>query len=157
MPFKSISHVALGAAFFITCIAPAAAQTAADEIAKYRQLLADDNPAELSEAKGEELWKTPRGPKKATLEACDLGLGPGVVKGAYVQMPRYFADTAKVQEVESRLVTCMITLQGMSEAEARKNPFGPNNDMQAQVAYIPAQTKRMKIAQPISHQQQKEP
>jgi L-cysteine S-thiosulfotransferase len=156
MPFKSISQAAFCAAFFVTCIAPARAQTAADEIAKYRQLLADDNPAELSEAKGEELWKTPRGPKKATLEACDLGLGPGVVKGAYVQMPRYFADTAKVQEVESRLVTCMTTLQGMSEAEARKNPFGANSDMQALVAYIAAQSKGMKIAPAFSHQQEKE-
>ena len=31
-------------------------------------------------------------------EQCDLGLGPGVVKGAYVQLPRYFADTGKVME-----------------------------------------------------------
>ena len=33
------------------------AQSAVDEIAKYRQQLQDGNPAELWEARGEELWK----------------------------------------------------------------------------------------------------
>ena len=55
---------------------------AADEIAKYRQMLQDGNPAELVIMRGEELWKAKRGPKKASLEQCDLGLGAGVVKGA---------------------------------------------------------------------------
>ena len=65
----------------------------ADGIAQYRALLADGNPAELFEAKGEALWKQKRGPKNASLEACDLGHGPGVVKGAFVELPRWFADT----------------------------------------------------------------
>ena len=56
----------------------------ADGIAQYRALLADGNPAELWEAKGEALWAQKRGPKNASLEACDLGKGPGVVKGAFV-------------------------------------------------------------------------
>ena len=34
-----------------------------------------------------------RGPKNASLEHCDLGKGPGQVKGAFVELPRYFADT----------------------------------------------------------------
>jgi sulfur-oxidizing protein SoxA len=46
-------------------------------INKYREMLADGNPAELFEMNGEELWKTARGPKNATLEKCDLGKGPG--------------------------------------------------------------------------------
>jgi sulfur-oxidizing protein SoxA len=49
------------------------------EIEKYRAALGDDNPAELWEARGEDLWKQKRGPKMASLERCDLGLGPGVV------------------------------------------------------------------------------
>ena len=65
----------------------AAQKSAADGIAEYRAMIADGNPAELFEAKGEDLWKKKRGPKNATLERCDLGLGPGVVKGAWVQMP----------------------------------------------------------------------
>ena len=54
---------------------------------RYRAALGDGNPAELWEARGESLWKEKRGPKGASLERCDLGLGPGVVKGAYAQLP----------------------------------------------------------------------
>ena len=60
------------------------------EIEKYRQMLQDGNPAELVSLKGEGLWKKKQGPKQASLELCDLGLGPGVVKGANAQLPRYF-------------------------------------------------------------------
>jgi sulfur-oxidizing protein SoxA len=75
---------------------PAAAQKSASQaIDEYRAMLADGNPAELFEAKGEDLWKQKRGPKNASLEKCDLGKGPGVVKGAFVELPRYFADTGK--------------------------------------------------------------
>ncbi len=116
------------------------AQTSAvDEIAKYRAALQDGNPAELWEARGEGLWKEPRGPNKVSLEKCDLGLGPGVVKGAYAQMPRYFADADRVLDLESRIVWCMVKLQGFTEADAKKNPFGgPDNkaDMEALVAYV---------------------
>ena len=94
---------------------PGAAQkTAADGIAEYRALLADGNPAELFEAKGEDLWKRKRGPKNASLQSCDLGKGPGVVKGAFVELPRFFADTGKVQDLESRLLTCMSSLHWAS-------------------------------------------
>jgi sulfur-oxidizing protein SoxA len=119
-------------------------------------MLADDNPAELAVAKGEELWKTARGPKNVSLTGCDLGLGPGVVKGAYVQTPRYFADTGKVQDIESRLITCMTTLQGLTESEAMKNPFGANSDMQALVGYLASESKGMKIAAPMSHPKEQE-
>ena len=50
--------------------------SAVDEIAKYRAALQDGNPAELWEARGEDLWKEPRGPKNVSLEHCDLGSGP---------------------------------------------------------------------------------
>jgi hypothetical protein len=72
--------------------------------------------------KGEELWKQKRGPKNASLEQCDLGKGPGVVKGAFVELPRFFKDTGKVQDLESRLMTCMETLQGIQRQEEVKNP-----------------------------------
>src|ERR1041385_7989298 len=91
----------------------ATAQSAVDEIAKSRQQLQDGNPAELWEARGEDLWKEKRGPKNASLEACDLGRGPGVVKGAYAHLPKYFADADKVMDVEQRLIYCMGTLQGI--------------------------------------------
>ena len=63
------------------------------EIERYRQMLKADpwsNPAMLDVDRGEALWKTPRGPKGVSLEGCDLGKGPGVVKGAFAELPRYF-------------------------------------------------------------------
>ena len=95
----------------------ALADKSTDEIARYREMIADGNPSELFAAQGEELWKTKRGPKKASLEQCDLGLGPGVVKGAYAKMPRFFKDTGKVQDLETRLMTCMENLQGIEPKE----------------------------------------
>jgi L-cysteine S-thiosulfotransferase len=124
------------------------------EIQRYRDLLAEGNPADLYEARGEELWKAKRGPKNASLERCDLGLGAGVVKGAYAQLPRWFADTDRVQDVESRLVTCMVTLQGYGAEDAMKNHFsapGRNSDMEALVSYVAAESKGMKLDVPIRH------
>src|SRR5688572_15384243 len=73
-----------------------------DEINRYRALLQDGNPAELWELRGETLWKTKRGPKMASLEQCDLGKGPGVVKGAYASLPKYFGDADRVMDLETR-------------------------------------------------------
>ena len=46
------------------------------------------------------------------------------MKGAYTVLPKYFADTDKVEDLESRLVTCMVTLQGFTPEQAKKDPFG---------------------------------
>ncbi len=125
-------------------------KSSAEGIAEYRAMLADGNPAELFEAKGEALWKTRRGPKNASLEACDLGKGPGVVKGAFVELPRYFADTGRVQDLESRLLSCSETLQGISAAETAATPFGRGEQasMDALVAYISAASGGMKFNLP---------
>ena len=66
-----------------------AQKSAIESIEEYRAMMQDGNPAELFEVKGEDLWKTPRGPKKVSLLQCDLGKGPGVVKGVFVELPRY--------------------------------------------------------------------
>jgi sulfur-oxidizing protein SoxA len=131
----------------------ASAQSSADEIAKYRAMLADGNPAELWEAKGEALWKQPRGPKNASLQQCDLGRGPGVVKGAFVALPRWFADTGRVQDLESRLLTCMQSLQGFDAAEIAKTPFGRGEqaNIESLVAWISAESRGMKFALPQAH------
>jgi sulfur-oxidizing protein SoxA len=129
------------------------------EIERYRELLAEGNPAELWEARGEDLWKRKRGPKNASLEQCDLGLGAGIVKGAFAQLPRYFEDTDRVQDVESRLVSCMVTLQGFKPEEATKNPFSAPNrpsDMEALASYIAAGSKGMKLEVPIRHRKEVE-
>ena len=107
----------LAAPALVLSFAPVQAQNSTtDEIARYRELLQDGNPAELVVARGEALWKEKRGPKKVSLEQCDLGLGPGVVKGAYAQMPRYFADADQVMDSKAGLVQCMVTLQGLDHA-----------------------------------------
>ena len=110
------------------CLPPAAlAQSGADTIKKieeYRQALASGNPAELWEARGEDLWKKKTGPKHVSLETCDLGIGPGKVAGAYTVLPKFFTDAGRVMDLESRLVYCRMTIQGLTEAEAKKQPFG---------------------------------
>jgi L-cysteine S-thiosulfotransferase len=128
-------------------------KSAADGIAEYRAMLADGNPAELFEAKGENLWKTKRGPKLASLEQCDLGKGPGVVKGAFVELPRWFADTGRVQDLESRLLTCMERLQGFDPAAIASTPFGKGEQasIEGLVAWISAESRGMKFNLPQGH------
>lgn len=140
--------------------APVAAPSgsATDEIARYRAMIADGNPADLYEMAGEEIWKKPMGPKNATLQKCDLGKGPGVVKGASAELPRYFKDTNKVQDLESRLVTCMVRLQGFDANEIVKAGFskGKRKDVEAVVAYVVANSNGMPIKVSIKHPKEKE-
>ena len=150
----------LGAAlvFVAMLAAPAFAQkSTADSINQYRALLADGNPAELWEAKGEALWKQKRGPKNASLEACDLGKGPGVAKGAFVELPRYFADTGKVQDLESRLLSCLQTLQGFDAAAVAATPFGRGEQvhLEALVAFVSAESRGLKFKLPQAHAEER--
>jgi L-cysteine S-thiosulfotransferase len=123
----------------------ALAESTSDEIAKYREALQDGNPAELWEARGEEMWKAPRGPNKVSFASCDLGLGPGVVKGAYAELPRYFPDAKRVMDLETRLVYCMVSQQGYSESDALRNTFGNGSvhrsDLEALAAYVTSQSR----------------
>jgi sulfur-oxidizing protein SoxA len=157
----SHSSAARRVALILALLAPAAyGQTSAvDEIAKYRAALQDGNPAELWEARGEDLWKKPRGPKNVSLEKCDLGLGPGVVKGAYAHLPKYFADANRVMDLETRLVWCMVKEQGYTEADAKKNPFGGpgvKSDIEALVAYITSESRGVKMNVALNTPQEKE-
>ena len=134
-----------------------AQKSASESIDEYRAMLADGNPADLFEAKGEDLWKQKRGPKNASLEQCDLGKGVGVVKGAFVELPRFFADVGKMQDLESRLLTCMQTLQGFNAAEIAATPFGKGeqNNVTALATWIAAESKGMKFNLSQSHPQEK--
>ena len=154
----SIAGAIGGLVFLATPSAALGQPSAAEGIAQYRALLADGNPAELWEAKGEALWKQKRGPKNASLEACDLGKGPGVVKGAFVELPRYFADTRKVQDLESRLLTCLQTLQGLDAAQIAATPFGQGEqqNLESLVAYISAESRGQGFNLPQSHPQERE-
>lgn len=127
-------------------------------IAQYREMLADGNPAELWEAAGEELWKKPAGPKQVSLEACDLGLGPGVVKGAYAELPRYFKDTGRVMDAEQRLMYCRMTLQGLTREEASARPFsspGKPSEIERLMAYVASESRGAAIDIPLAHPEEK--
>ena len=91
------------------------------------------------------------------MEQCDLGLGAGKVKGAFAQLPRYFADTGKVQDLESRLLTCMQNLQGLDAAQIAATPFGKGeqSNIEGLVAWISAESRGMPISVPQSHPQEK--
>lgn len=129
-----------------------------ESIEAYREALKDGNPAELFEAQGEELWKKPAGPKNVSLEQCDLGQGPGVVKGAYAHLPRYFKDTDRVQDAESRVLTCMATLQGIDTAKyVSANWASPEKDeLNAIATYISGQSKGDKVAVSTAHPKERQ-
>ena len=134
------------------------AQDTKKEIEKYQQMLSEGSPAELWELEGEALWKKPQGPKKVSLEQCNLGLGAGKVKGAYAHLPRYFKDTDQVQDLESRLLTCMETLQTRPRQEITKRLFGnadQPSEMEYLVAYLVGQSRGYKMDAPVGHPKEK--
>jgi L-cysteine S-thiosulfotransferase len=126
------------------------------EIERYRAMINDPmaNPGYLSVDRGEALWSQKRGGKNVSLEACDLGLGAGVLEGAYVRMPRYFADADRVMDLEQRLLWCMRTVQGLDTTDIVKRRFGgpgKSSDMEDLVAFIANKSNGMKMQPDFSH------
>jgi len=144
------------AALCVGGLAAVYAQDTMDEIIRYREMLEEANPAELLELEGEQIWTTPSGPKNATLEECDLGLGPGVLRGAYAQLPRYFADTDKVQDAESRIVTCRMQLQGLTSEEAIRGWYKPGSENEALVTFVATQSRGATIDVSAKHPREAE-
>jgi sulfur-oxidizing protein SoxA len=131
-------------------------KTSQDAIADYRASLQDGNPADLNAARGEALWKAKRGPKNLSLESCDLGLGAGKVKGAVAALPRYFADANQTMDLESRLVHCMVTLQGANKADFSPRTVYSGEGQKATmvedlVAFIYDESRGMSIKIPQEH------
>jgi L-cysteine S-thiosulfotransferase len=133
------------------------------ELEKYRQMLKDDpwsNPGLLDADRGEALWKEKRGPRAASLEACDLGKGPGKVDGAFAELPRYFRDADRVLDLESRLVWCMEKLQGFTRAEILKRPYSKANqsgtELEALATYVASKSRGVKFAPRLDHAKEKE-
>jgi sulfur-oxidizing protein SoxA len=126
--------------------------------ADYQRMAAENAPIELYELAGEEAWKKKQGPKNASLEQCDLGQGPGVLKGAYAGLPRYFADAGRVMDLETRLLHCMMTLQGRSREEATSRVFGnadKPSEMEVLSAYVAGQSHGMPMRPGSGHAQEK--
>jgi sulfur-oxidizing protein SoxA len=130
-----------------------------DPNAESRELMGDENPAVFWEMRGEDLWKTKRGPRNADLSKCDLGLGKGVIKGAYAQLPRYFKDAGRVMDLEGRIVHCVTTLQGIPADELLKVRFGDGDDkrseMEALTAYVVAASRGVPMNTPSQHPKEK--
>ena len=138
----------------------AQSKTTQQGIDEYRAMLTDGNPAELIEAQGEILWNKAAGPNLKSLNTCDLGLGEGIVKGAYARLPRYFIDADRVMDAETRIVHCMVTLQGRSRNDVIRNPFSAVGDkpteLEAITAYVVGQSRGARIAVPQTHPKEKE-
>jgi sulfur-oxidizing protein SoxA len=152
----SIARSALPVLALAAMALPAQAQKS--PYADYQRMTAENAPVELYEAAGEEAWKKPQGPKNVSLEKCDLGQGPGVLRGAYVGLPRYFADADRVMDLETRLLWCMTTLQGRSEAEATKRVFGnadTPSEMEVLSAYVAGQSHGMPMRPGFEHAKEK--
>ena len=133
-----------------------AAAAQADELAVYKQMLSDPfaNPGYLAADAGEVLWHTPAGPKNATLEGCDLGLGAGVVEGAFAQMPRWFEDAGRVMDVDTRIGWCRQELQGIPMAETAKTAFskrGGRSDMEELVLYVASKSEGLPLEPRFEH------
>ena len=144
---------ALSWAALALLLTPALAQQKSP-FADYQRMTAEGSPVELFELGGEELWKQRQGPKNASLEQCDLGMGPGVLKGAYAALPRYFKDVDRVMDLETRLLHCMATLQGRTREEATKRLFGDADrpsEMEYLSAYVAAHSRGLKLAPGRSH------
>jgi sulfur-oxidizing protein SoxA len=131
---------------------------AEDGLAVGRQMLAEDNPGELWIDRGKQLFYEKRGPRNASLEQCDFGLGPGKLERATTQLPRYFPDTDKVQDLESRLLTCMVQLQGFKREDIVKRAISPagssGSDVEALAIYITSRSNGMKMNVSLSHQKE---
>ena len=115
-------------------------------------MMMPDSPALWTVEEGKALFHEPRGPKNVSLEGCDFGKGPGVLEGAYVELPRYFEDTGKVMDLETRLVHCMKTLQGFADDDpAITKRHGSDTDHMRLQSYIAFQSNGMPWNPPMDH------
>ncbi len=115
-------------------------------------MMMPDNPAWDVVEEGEALFKQARCPKNASLEKCDFGKGPGVLEDALVELPRYFADTGKVMDIDPRLVHFMKTLQGFTNDDAAiKQKHGSKSDIMKLQSYIGSKSSGYAWNPPMNH------
>lgn len=128
----------------------------------FRAMLKADawsNPAMLDADRGQALWLERRGPRKASLEPCDLGKGPGVVDGVFAGLPRYFRDAGRVMDLETRLLWCMETIQGIDPRSLTQKPHPaanePVKDLGAIATWISSRSNGLAFSAPVSHPREK--
>ncbi len=159
---SQLGALGAGAVAMLFAVSPSLAQTDSEkEIERYRQMIGDpmSNPGFLNVDRGEVLWKLRRGAKNVSLEACDVGEGPGKLDGAFAKLPRYFKDADRVMDLEQRLHWCMIEIQGLDTKDVVARRFGApgrTSDMEDLVLFIANKSSGMKLATPVAHDKEKE-
>ncbi|WP_018110653.1 sulfur oxidation c-type cytochrome SoxA [Thermus igniterrae] len=104
-------------------------------------------PGELYAEEGKELFFR-KGPSGKTLEECDFGLGKGKLQGAYAVLPKYFPDSRRVEDLESRVYTCMQTVQGFKPAQIKRD------EVKAITTYIASFSSKAKMQVVPKHPQE---
>lgn len=131
-------------------------------VLEYKRMLEDENPADLYLLKGQALWNLAKGPQAIPLSdpqrGCDLGLGPGVVRGAWAELPRYFSDTKLVQDLESRLLSCLQRLQGLDAQQIISSDFNQTErvNISLMALYIASESKGSVFRVPQSTQTERD-
>jgi L-cysteine S-thiosulfotransferase len=135
-----------------------AQDTTEKELERYRAMMKADpwaNPGMLDADRGADLWVQVRGPKNASLEACDLGKGPGVVDGAFAELPRYFADANQVMDLETRVLWCMATIQGFDKAKLTERPHpgggAPVKELGAIATFVASKSSGRTFSAKLDH------
>ena len=87
-------------------------------------------------------------------------MGSGKLDGATPRLPRHFADTDKVQDLESRLLTCMVQLQGFNRDDIVKRAISPGgsdgSDVEALALYITSRSNGMRMNVSLDHPKERE-
>ncbi|MFN4071071.1 MAG: sulfur oxidation c-type cytochrome SoxA, partial [Thermus caldifontis] len=112
-----------------------------EEAKRQKQLLLETAgilPTELIVEQGKELFNR-KGPSGKTMAECDFGLGKGVLEGVYAILPKYFPDTKRVEDQETRVYTCMQTVQGYKPNEIKRD------EVKAITTYIATFSSKAKI------------
>lgn len=116
------------------------------------RIMMPDNVAWYVVDDGEALFHEARGPNNVSLEKCDFGKGPGVLDGAYAELPRYFKDTGKVMDLDSRLEYCMTTLQGFAKDDpAVTKKHGSETDVMKLQSFIASKSGGYAWNPPMNH------
>lgn len=123
-----------------------------EEAKRQKQLLLETSgilPTELVVEQGKELFQR-KGPSGKTMAECDFGLGKGVLEGAAARLPRYFLDTGRVEDLDSRILTCMTRVQGYKREQIRRS------EVVAVAFYIASKSTGQKIQVRLLFPQERE-
>jgi sulfur-oxidizing protein SoxA len=104
-------------------------------------------PGELFAEEGKELFFR-KGPSGKTLEECDFGKGKGVLEGVYATLPKYFPDSRRVEDLETRVHTCMQRVQGYKPSEIRRE------EVKSITAYVASLSSQAKLQVVPKHPQE---